>query len=217
MNNPSPDSHSECLKQLIELYKTYNEQAFRLESHIWQTALLFGIGSAVGLFSLVNKIGTTTNEAIIAAIFAINASLIWWRFSKRWWSIQHLKLDQMDEIEQCLIKKMMLRQGLTVCERDKEAKQQVKYMREKGNLRQRFFSLQYSIPPGIKAKESQKSNNYEYRGNQPVVKLLIVTNFILWSLFTVQIAIQSKTLPDLLVITVVVLVIFIDLYMWRKP
>lgn len=217
MSNLTPESHPDSIEQLLELYKIFDEQVSRLESYIWQTATLLGIGSAVGLFSLANgTAGVKPNEVTIAAIFAINASLIWWRFAKRWWSIQHLKFERMDEIEKRLDKQMKLGQGLTVRERDVEAMQQVKHLREKGSFRQRMASLQFSIPREIKAKESQKTGNYEHRGNQSVGKLLVITNIALWSLFAVQTAMQFKMTPDALVIAGVVLVLLVDLYAWRK-
>lgn len=222
MSNPTSESRPDSIERLLELYKILDEQVSRLESYIWQTATLLGIGSAVGLFSLANGVaGIKLNEATIAALFAINASLIWWRFAKRWWSIQHLKFERMDEIEKRLVEQMKLGQGSTVRERDVEAMQHIKYQREKGGFRQRIASLQFSIPRDIKARESQRTSNYEHRGNQPVGKLLVVTNIALWLMFATQTAILAVQ-TDIgirmasLMIAGVVFVLFVDLSAWRK-
>jgi hypothetical protein len=215
MSISGPESHSESIDQLLELYRVLDEQVSRLEKYIWETATLLGIGSAVGLLSIANGSSSIgSNGATIAAVFAISASVIWWRFAKRWWSIQHLKLERMDEIEKRISKRMKLESDTTVPERDVEVMQHIKYLRREGSIGQRIASLQFSIPRSISPKESQEAANYEHRGNQPAGKLLVITNIVLWSMFALLI-IQTKR-PDIPVIAGAVLTALAGWYLWWK-
>jgi hypothetical protein len=210
------EASSESVDKLLDLYRIYDEQTSRLESHIWQTATLLGIGSAVGLVALAGKYSNTCpylGAVVVAAIFAINVSFVWWRFARRWWSIQHLKFERMDEIEKHIIDRMGLKQGALVSERDLEAMQHIKHWREKGSWLQRIKSLRFSLPRDIKAAESSHVQNYEHRGIQPATSLLLATNVLLWSSFAIYTTLQIGEWPFVLAVFGVFAVI--DLCIWR--
>jgi hypothetical protein len=216
MENSTPQADSERVDRLVDVYRIYNDQVSRLESYIWQTATLLGIGSAVGLVLLADKYEKTPTylgKVTIAAVFAINASLVWWRFARRWWSIQHLKFERMDEIERRIDRQMQFQQSVLVSERDVEAMRHQRHRREQGSCHERIRSLCFSIPREVQAARSDRVGNYEYRGNQPAGRLLLVTNVLLWSLFILYTAVQVSKLPLVLVILVIFLII--DFCMWR--
>ena len=215
MDSSISEMSSETFERLFKEYQICHEHASRLESYIWQTATLLGVGSIVGLVSLAGKntytdadLGTT----VIAAVFAINVSLVWWRFAKRWWSIQHVKFDRMDEIDE----RIGFQQSILVRERNREAMSHIRYLQENGpRLRQMWYRLQYFIPDEIQAAEPERIRNYEHRGNQPAGKLLVVTNIALWFFWTVYAASQAAALPRVLVILVILLIV--DIWFWRRP
>ncbi|MBI4456678.1 MAG: hypothetical protein HY644_12360 [Acidobacteria bacterium] len=149
MEHSTPQAHSERVDRLVDVYRIYNDQVSRLESYIWQTATLLGIGSAVGLVSLADKYENTTaylGKVTMAAVFTINASLVWWRFAKRWWSIQHLKLERIDEIERRIDRQMEFQQSVLVSERDVEAMGHKRHLREQGACHERIRSLFFQSP-----------------------------------------------------------------------
>lgn len=220
----------ETFDRLVKEYQICHEQAGRLESYIWQTAILFSVGSAIGLVSLASKEPNWV-ITVVAAIFAINVSLVWWRFARRWWSIQHLKFERMDEID----RRIGFRQSLLVKERDEEAQRHRRYMQEHGHVLQRVLNrLNYRSLGETKSVESKRDGikNYEYRGNQPVGKLLVCTNIVLWFAFTLYTVskdlilnfVQSNLLPvvqiNLLQLTLVlglfVFLAIVDLHFWRQ-
>jgi hypothetical protein len=216
MENSTPQADSERVDRLVDVYRIYNDQVSRLESYIWQTATLLGIGSAVGLVSLADKYENTTIYLVkvtMAAVFAINASFVWWRFAKRWWSIQHLKFERMDEIERRIDRQMQFQQSILVSERDKEAIGHKRHLHEQGSWYERIWSLCFSIPREVQAAQSHRVRNYEYRGNQPVGRLLLVTNVLLWSLFIIYTAVQVSQLPLVLIILGSLLIIVFCI--WR--
>jgi hypothetical protein len=228
MDNPSPEITQERFDKLFKEYQICNDHAARLESYIWQTATLLGIGSAIGLVSLASAFaGTLTSQSgnkisqyhatitIIAAIFGINVSLVWWRFARRWWSIQHLKFARMNEIESLIEFQQSTRVGM----RDREAMCHIFYMRDHGKwCYQRWINKWcYSIPDdcAIQPAASQHGHNYEHRGNQPAGFLLILTNSGLWLFFSLHIA--CKTGLFLYALLAFISVAILDFCFWRRP
>lgn len=220
MESPSSQSSLDLIDRLLEFYKVLDEQTSRLESYIWQTAGLLSIGSAVGLVALANESAKVKpNVVVIAATFTISVSLIWWRFARRWWSIQHLTFDQMDKIKRQIDEGLRLGHSDSVRERDLRIMQDIRYRRGKGNWLQRFFSLRFSIPSGVKAEENiyGRDGNYEHRGNQPAGKFLVLTNIILWLAFVVHTVASTNSLPDIWTLGGVILIVLINLFVWRMP
>jgi hypothetical protein len=212
---------STYIERLLDLYQIYDKQASRLESHIWQTAALLGIGSAVGLVALASEYKKTLaylGTTVVATIFAINASLVWWRFARRWWSIQRLKIERMDEIERRINEEMKFPENALVSERDEEVMKHRLYFRKEGSLYQRISnkSFFFSIPDDLQPTKSKHKEigNYEYRGNQPAARLLLVTNIFLWLLVTIYTTIQIGKLR-LLILIIFGFVVIIDFVIWR--
>jgi len=187
----------EDFERLFKEYQICHEHVFQLESYIWQTAMLFGVGSAISLVSLASQRPDWV-KTLVATILAINISLVWWRFARRWWSIQHLKLERMHEIDQ----QIRFRQSVLVEERDVEAQKHRRYWQKYGCFLQRIWNqLCYSIPDNTSAVLSFRKSiqeNYEYRGIQPAVRILVCTNILLWVSFALYTVI-TEFLPYLYV------------------
>lgn len=218
-------------ERLLKEYQICLEQASRLESNIWQTAGLLGIGSIVGLISLIGD-GTLApfGAVLVAAVFAINVSLVWLRFTRRWGSIQTLKFERMSEIE----RKIDFKQSVLVEDRNKEALSHKIFLRESGNFFQYWLiKIFYRIPSfnnedvqrriqSYKEREDEtrwRIEDYEYRGIQPVCKLLVITNILLWSFFAgyaAYITPNNYEIPNTVIALLALLVlIFIDIIYWR--
>lgn len=212
-------------------YQICLEQASRLESNIWQTAGLLGIGSIAGLIALAGSSNIPFGVALIAGVFAINASLVWLRFVRRWGSIQSVQFERMSEIED----QLEFRQSSLVSDRDREALGHKLYVRKNGNPLQRllvtvFYRLHFSQEEESELmqlyaqkgdRDKRKIESYEYRGNQPACKLLVVTNVLLWGSYTVYQALNKPSGPiasnfAILSICLVALVV-IDIIYWKLP
>jgi hypothetical protein len=172
------DSDMSRKADLVEEYRICQNQASRLETNVWQTATLLGIGSIVGLVSLAKQTSSQCQTGWITVMLAsavtINATIVWWRFARRWWSIQHLKYERMREIETVV----GLKQSQMVLERDSEAQQHRRYLQQEGRWHQRILSLLcFSLPKDVQAAKSErgKMQKYEYRGIQPAGRLLVFT------------------------------------------
>jgi hypothetical protein len=120
---------------------------------------LLGLGSGFGLLTLAGK----TNNSfiiIIVAIFAINASLIWWRFAIRWWSIMHLIFRRMSEIENLIGFKL----NIIISKRDKDYMENISYLRQNGKIWEKiYYTLFYQLGDDIKPQKHSVNANYEYR------------------------------------------------------
>jgi hypothetical protein len=150
---------AETFDQRFKEYQICREEAARLESSIWQTAAVFGVGSAAGLgfvFQFAGRVPPLHHARLAVAIvtaFVINASLVWWRFVRRWRSIQDLKFKRMDELET----ELGFRQNRLVNEADERA---------------------IAGPHGWMGPPR---HNHEYRGNLPAIQFFLCTNALLWA------------------------------------
>jgi hypothetical protein len=228
MNAPPNDNPEMLFKE----YEICIKEASRLESNIWQTALIFSIGSGVGLTYFLKEYLIDKGDSIklgssvsLFAFFVIIISLVWWRMAKRWWSIQQLKYERMEMIERYL----GFSQISMVGERDTKIKQHIKSYRF-------IYLFKYKIPKNINAERCNyitKIKDYEHRGIQPAIKYLLLSNAILWiflilTCYRIQeiklmkvFDIFSNVLKELyygkifLILPLILIVLF--LYFWRKP
>ena len=105
MADSAPHLAAEIFDQRFKEYQICREDAARFESYIWQTAAVFGIASAVGLaftLPLAGRVPPLHYARLAVAIvtaFEINASLVWWRFVRRWVRTQTLKYQRMHDLE----------------------------------------------------------------------------------------------------------------------
>ena len=196
MADSTPPLAVEIFDQRFKEYQICREEAARLESHIWQTASVFGIASAAGLGFILQLAGRVPPlhharlAVAIVTVFVISTSLVWWRFVRRWRSLQDLKFKRMDELEP----ELGFRQNSMVKQTDEQAM---------ASPRSRM------APPGP---------THEYRGNLPAIKFFLWTNTLLWAVFLLS------ELFDLAMLFGVLLVIgevglYLALYsrLWKEP
>ncbi len=217
MQNSTTQISDSDFERLFKEYQSCREDASRLESYIWKTAGLLGVASGTGVV-----LRSTAGEhdlphlvtTVLIAVLAINLSLIWWRFARRWWSIQHLKYERLDQIE----KLIGFGQDINVGTRDREAMGDRLYLQGAASPFQRILNfLLFEIPPAIERKESKRTRSYEYRGNQPVTKLLVLTNVLSWLFIAIGEAFGQSFRYGSIVLLIFILVSLVDVWFWRKP
>ena len=205
---------------LIEEYKICREDAAKLESNIWKTSTILGLSSAAGLFlKITSRPQFDGNFDILLGISAliITASIVWWRLSRRWWSIQKIKYIRMNDLET----KLNFRQNSLIGLSDLSIMSDVKYDQDLILSRglSKFFSsnLFHFIPDDITPKPiyDKSLKNYEYRGNQPAVKLLVLVNVLIWSFLVFLQAFHNNQLNKTLILGIAYYLVV--LYFWRKP
>jgi len=107
---------------------------------------------------------------------------------------------------------------INVGTRDREAMGDRLYLQEAGSRFQRILNLLlFEIPPEIQRKESRRTRSYEYRGNQPVTKLLVLTNILSWLFIAIGEAFGQSFQYGSIVLLIFILVSLIDVWFWRKP
>jgi hypothetical protein len=206
---------------LFKEYDICRKEALQLETNIWKTAAIFSIGSGVGLTYFLKEYlifkGNANQIGLVVFLFgsfSIIVSLVWWRIVKRWWSIQHIKYERMRELEKLL----GFRQCSMVCERDCEAMEHIKSYRF-------IYVIRYKkMPKKTISKRSidiSRIKNYEHRGIQPAISLLLWSNFVLWlSLYLFSCgAIQfyyGRHISEYIFPILIILIVSLY-YFWRRP
>lgn len=84
---------------LLTEYKICQDSANRLEAIVWQTSSIMGIAS-VATLALVATRKPGFISLLLVAILASVIPFLWWQIARRLWSIEHVKLARMLEIEQ---------------------------------------------------------------------------------------------------------------------
>lgn len=159
MADSAPHVAAEMVEQRFQEHQICREEAARLESYLWITAAVFGVASAVGLaftLPLAGRVPPPHYARLAVAIvtaFEINVSLVWWRFVRRWGSIQRLKYRRMDDLEA----ELGFRQNRLVTQADEEA-----MARPHGRL-------------------GPRGRSHEYRGTLPAIQFFLCTNALLWT------------------------------------
>jgi hypothetical protein len=186
-----PDSPTDIARDAFDQgfkeYQICREEAARLESSIWQTASVFGIGSGAALalvLQLAGRVPPLHHARLAVAIvtaFVINASIVWWRFVRRWRSIQTLKYQRLNELEA----ELGFRQNRLVNEADERA---------------------IAGPHGWMGPPR---HTHEYRGNLPAIQFFLCTNALVWAVLLL-----SEVLGGALLFGVLLLIGEVVLYFW---
>ncbi|MHB1418074.1 MAG: hypothetical protein ACYCX4_00580, partial [Bacillota bacterium] len=82
---------------LLKEYEMCHDRVKNLESTIWITSGVIGIGSIGSLISIMEKAGAI--KTLVLGVFVIIWVWIWWFIAKRWWDIQHTTFMRMRHIE----------------------------------------------------------------------------------------------------------------------
>jgi hypothetical protein len=87
---------------LLKEYEFCQSTAQSMESNIWQSSAVIGLG-LIGSFILISmRAGTSQPPWYIACMIApitLVISLLWWLIARRWWSVQHAMFFRMRHIE----------------------------------------------------------------------------------------------------------------------
>lgn len=256
----------EAFERLLQEYQICREEVLRLDDNIWKTATILGIGSVIAFIKIISIRIDPLDHFIItllSGILIIVVYLVWWRFARRWWSIQELKLLRMTEIDD----EIGFRQSKLVKEHDDMAMMFKRYLQINSGDLQKMWYNRYILPDRIKYPEKYNNNemindlerkirghilflknrgtwfqrkwfsccrinndyvfdknylgNHEYRGIQPVCRLLILINILLWLFYTCyrinKICTWSLNLKIGIIFVSIIIVSFAIFYQWRKP
>jgi hypothetical protein len=91
--------------ELLKEYELCQADAQDLESTVWRTGAVIGIGSIGTLIVVANHPSQGQPPWQVAAIIGalvFLTSIIWWYIARRWWSIQHAFFMRMRHIEEQL-------------------------------------------------------------------------------------------------------------------
>lgn len=221
--------------KLIDEYKICYEHAYKLESLIWQTASIFGVGSLAGFGLLANiKFKSDLDFFVLTLIIstlAISVSYTWIRFVRRWGSIEGKKFDRLQEIEKDII--VGFRNNLIIDEWDKKTKS---YRKSQCCLK-KFFRyipdyIEEMTPENLKKlledkKELENYKKYEYRSIASMSVFLPYISISLWIFITLYAALKpmlenyyiNHIITSILVIFLIIFIVWflIFFFQWRKP
>jgi hypothetical protein len=155
---------------LLREYEFCQSSAIGLETQIWQTGAAMGLG-AVGTLIVVgdHKLGEQA-PALVAVLIGALVSLtvaVWWRMSRRWWSIQHVKFARMADIE-----------------------------KEIGFYQARYLEFLDSGGTDLKKEQKHMLNqtsNHQVKGVQAFLQYLPYIVFIVWFVYCVLLIQQQAT------------------------
>jgi hypothetical protein len=190
------DSSDEEKERLLREYELCQDAAQNLESTIWQTSTVIGIGS-IGTFLLVVKEDPCWLVAALIGGLVTTTNCIWWHMAKRWWSIQHTKFFRMRHIEECVgfgqTRYLQYLDALTKLDDGEEEKERrekaVKALRERyllndvcvlGNLARIFEDL-----------ESELARNHQWKGVQDFLKWFQRINLAAWALYVLYLIVRE--------------------------
>jgi hypothetical protein len=95
---PEEEKRENTRKHQLEEYKICHDYVKHLDSNIYKSAGILGIGSIISLMvTNINSIALLTLLCI--AILISSCAWIWWKSASRWWDIQHAVIQRMKDIE----------------------------------------------------------------------------------------------------------------------
>jgi hypothetical protein len=173
-------------KLLLKEYELCQNAAQSLESTIWQTSAVIGIGS-LGSLALVAKERLNWLPAVIIGFVAIFASCTWWRMARRWWSIQHTKFYRMRHIERDIdFYQVRYLDYLDALEPLKEPKSD-ETESKKAELKKKLLP---SIPD-IQEDLDRLSDKHQSTGTQSILKCFRCINLIAWAVYMAHACLYS--------------------------
>jgi len=195
-------------------YSLALERAERIEANIWQTAVLFGIGSVVGIVAVLREVTESTPASpftsLAISIVGITTALVWWRFARRWWSIQYLLFERMEYLDATTGMNL----SSIVRERDDQAQSDRRHRQLHGPLLSRLASHYFRLNIGTIPAESASVRQHEYRGMREASRLLVYTLIGIWSLIALQSLQASQNNLGLVLVSAAYLGLV--LVLWRR-
>jgi hypothetical protein len=191
---------------VLEEYKLCEEKAERLDGFVWQTASILGGASAAALVRIASDADEISGlELGLASIVGVTFALVWWRFARRWWSIQWVLYKRMEELD----REYGSRMAVIVREWDDASQLHRLHLRKRGTLRQRATSLYLALPTTKKRHEDPErgklgiddwhnpdTEQFEYRGMRESARLLVWVLVGLWALLYVLALVSTWGDPE---------------------
>ncbi len=197
------------MSDLLEEYKLCVQRVQALDKNIWQSATIFGIGSLAGIITIFRAgqiLKDHPESTIIISFIGITLNLVWWRFARRWWSIQQALIRRIEFIERQL---------------NFEGTLYIAYL-DKINCRRKIrIDDDFSILNEEVKKNLSEINNYECHGIQPVLFFLTIINIISWLLLAIILDYEFIINLDkgliLSIILGVILFFWFFFEIWNRP
>lgn len=165
-------------EKLLKEYELCSEHATKLENIIWQTATIFGVGSVVGFVALSVNTLSLNPLLVIVGLLAIGILIMWWRFARRWWSIQHTMFRRMEHIEKELHLKGCLYVRYLNRIKNPETKDDFEFSPVSESNQQPYLKQEF-------ISELKNFENYEYHGIQPMVRFFLLVSISAWIAFII--------------------------------
>jgi hypothetical protein len=160
-------------EKLWKEHKACQNAALSLESPIWQTSSVIGIGLIGTLLLVANHAAKEQPPWQVAAVIGLYtsvASFIWWFMARRWWSIQHAMFIRMRYIEEALgvysVRYVHYLDNPSTLSRSGLPKDEVEELRKRTEKRG-------LLPP-----------SHQRRGIQAILWLFPIMNLVVWGLYT---------------------------------
>ncbi len=86
----------------LEEYKLCQDTVKHLESLIWRTSSIIGLGLLGSFIAIATGLGKDSlgiGTLILLAAVVIASCWIWWMMSLKWWDIQHTTIYRMRDLE----------------------------------------------------------------------------------------------------------------------
>lgn len=168
---------------LLTEYRICQDSANRLEAIVWQTSSIMGVGS-VATLALVATRSAGLVSLIIVAMLASVIPFLWWQVARRLWSIEHLKLARMLEIEQELDLVRQTRQLKYLDDLHKRFGRKLKTDSKDPTIAEFRSELRRKYRISVAEAADLEQLDHHRRGPQDVLKWFPVLNGLLWGLFT---------------------------------
>ena len=198
------------MSDLLEEYKLCVNRIQALDKNIWQSATILGIGSVAGIIVIFltwrNFVWQYPVSALIISFIGITLNLVWWRLSRRWWSIQQALVRRMEFIE----RQINFGGNLYIAYLDKIN------CRRKIRTDEDFSLIGDEVKKGL-----SEINNYECHGTQPVLFFLTFINIISWiALFIMMdykfiLGLEKSVILGIIVSLILLFWFFFEI--WNRP
>ena len=174
---------------LLKEYELCQNAAQNLESIIWQTSAVIGIGSIGSLILVANQYQQASlswQAASLIGLLVFLFSCIWLFMARRWWSIQHIKYLRMSHIEEKLrlyqTRYLNYVDGLQQEENREEEEKEIKANNDlsddqKEEIRDRAVKDKEYVLVFFLMK------HHQHYGIRDIIKYIPVIIFFVWGLF----------------------------------
>lgn len=188
----------ELTHELLEEYRICRDSSHRLESNVYRTATIFGIGSAAAIAVVTQGFGVlaTAQEispidrlltVTLATALALAGWFTWWRMAERWRSVSWAMIVRMQHIERSTGLRANLYVRALDDYREMQEGDQSEFERRVQFVHNRM-SANFNKPYLDQDQEENLrsfTGQHEYRGIKPMIRFLVWVNVFAWLLLLV--------------------------------